>query len=156
MVAAVCVIMPHTGQPHFARGSVDVMGTVCVALGELHTWAALPFPASKAFSVSGVSSNPIWCMCHTTWHGPVPHPFGNKPQNPPQPHGDTDSLPSAVQAALQGNRSQWMHRGELSWRTEHGQTHTCSLTASLHFLLGTAKEALSPAKGPPEGLSHHR
>lgn len=83
MVAAVCVIIPHTQQPHFACGSLDVMGSVCIALGEVHTWAALPFPASKVPSVSGVSSNPSWCMGHTAWHCPVPHPLGNKPPNLP-------------------------------------------------------------------------
>lgn len=39
-------------------------------------------------SPCGASCNPSWCTGHTAWHCPMPHTFGNKPQNLPQPHGD--------------------------------------------------------------------
>lgn len=123
MVAAVCVIIPHTQQSHFARGSLDVMGRVCIALGEVHTWAALPFPAFESLHAEPHATQ---AGARATQPGTVlcPTPLETNPKTSLSPMGTTDSLPSAVQAALQGNRRQGTHSGEPSWRPGHPQTHT--------------------------------
>ena len=111
------MIIPRTRQPRFARGSLDVMGSVCIALGEVHTRAALPFPALKVPSGWGVSSNPSWCMGHTAWHCPVPHPLGNKPQN---------LTPSPLQSRLlsKGTGAKGYTGGSRAGDQGHPQTHT--------------------------------
>lgn len=92
---------PSHTQPYFPFGSLDVMGSVCIALGELHTWAVLPFPALKVPSVLGVSSKSLMSVGQAAWCCPVLQALGNKPQTSIT-MGTTDSLPCAVQAALEG------------------------------------------------------
>lgn len=47
----------------------------------------------------------------------TPLPLETTPKTSLSPMGTTDSLPSAVQAALQGHRSQGTHRGEAELET---------------------------------------
>jgi len=122
-VAAVCVTTPPAGQPRCARGSLDVVGRVCVALRELHTWAVLRFPALKVPSAWGALSNPSWCMGHTPWRCPVPPHLASEPQNLPQPHGEHRLArlrsPGCSPKAQEPRDAQQ----EWSWRPRHPQTH---------------------------------
>lgn len=102
-------------------------------------------------SPCGASCNPSWCMGHTAWHCPMPHTFGNKPQNLPQPHGDNRlpplCSPGCSPREQEARDTQW--GAELETRAPpnpHAST-------PLHLLLGPAKEALPPATGPPGALS---
>lgn len=150
MVAAVCVIIPHTQQSHFARGSLDVMGRVCIALGEVHTWAALPFPAFESLHAEPHATQ---AGARATQPGTVlcPTPLETNPKTSLSPMGTTDSLPSAVQAALQGNRRQGTHSGEPSWRPGHPQTHTrpphCITTSSAGPCYGSSATSHRPSWG---------
>lgn len=131
MGAAVCVIIPHTRQPHCACGSLDAMGSVCIALAEVHTWPSPPFPASKVPSVWGVSSNPSWCMGHTAWHCPVPpSPWKQTPKPPSAPWGQQTHSP--LQSRLLSKGTGAKGRTGVSRAEDQGTpepTHSC-ITAS--------------------------
>lgn len=115
------VAIPHTWQPHLACGSLDAMGSVCIALGELHTWEALLFYSFlllKSLLLESLNQSKLVHGSHSlALSSATPH--GNKPYNLPQLRGDNRPPPLLNSE----NKSEGTHRGQPCQRPGHPQNH---------------------------------